>query len=383
MTDMTLKFKKFSLDDLLKNWPELLKSSQNLSESELQTEITQVSSIAAPLANSIVFMSEGLNINLEFKSENSADDATDNQSNIPKAMVLPLNASEELLAQLKSKKIISLLSPNPKLAMAFVSDRYFAEPRINNHFKFSDSDIHPSAVIHESAKIGQNVKIGPNVVIGKNSELKDFCKIGSNSVIEEDVTLGEHCQIYPNVTISWGSILGDHCWIQSNTCIGSDGFGYATNQVGQHYAIPHIGRVRMGQHVHIGAGTQIDRGTFGETYIGDFTKIDNLVHIAHNCKIGKSCLITGGFMVAGSTEIGNFFACGGRTTMNGHIKVADHVQAAGMSVIQKSVPESGKYGGYPLMPLSQHLKVSATFTKLFDFRKDLNRVMKHLNLNKD
>ncbi len=370
--DMTLKFDKFSIIELLKCWPELLKPSREFSPHELQTVLHQVCSVTAPLPGSIIFISDITDDPLKFMQQDS-----------PKVIVLPLNTSLDLIDSLDKREILILLSPNPKLAMALVIEKYFLAARVNNHFKFSESNIHTSAIIHKTAKLGQNIKIGPNVVVGANTLIKDFCKIASNVVIEEDVVIGEHCQIHPNVTIGWGSILGQHCWVQSNSCVGSDGFGYATNQIGQHFAIPHIGRVRLGDHVHIGAGTQLDRGTFGETVIGDYTKIDNLVHIAHNCKIGKSCLITGGFMVAGSTEIGNFFVCGGRTTVNGHIKVTDHVQVAGLSVVQKSVSAPGKYGGYPLMSLSQHLKVTATLAKLFEFRKDLNRVMKQLKLDKE
>lgn len=372
MANMTSKYKKFSVSDLLKSWPELLKANPSLSDSEMTKEISQVSSMQDPQAGSIVFASDA-----------DANILSEDRSQSPAVMVLPLNAPAELLTSLAAKNISTLLSPNPKLAMALVSQNYFLDSRIDNSFSFARSEIHPTAVIHESAKIGVDVKIGPNVVIGQNCLIADRCKIGANVVIENDVVLGESCHIYPNVVIGWASELGAHCWVQSNSCIGSDGFGYATDQRGQHFAIPHVGRVLLGQHVHIGAGTQIDRGTFGETSIGDFTKIDNLVHIAHNCKIGKSCMITAGFMVAGSTEIGNFFVCGGRTTVNGHIKITDHVQAAGVSTIQASITKPGKYGGYPLMPLSQFLKVSSSFTKLFEFRKDLNRVMKHLKLDKE
>ncbi len=381
MTDLSKIYKKFSIEDLKQKWPDLIKLSNNSADAMSALSFDFISSVDKPEANSIIFISElsaieGLKIKLLELSPSQ------NPKLLPKAAVLPSNADESLIKYFNDHSIITLISPNPKLAMALISQNYLKNPRSDSHFCFSESDIHPTALVHASAKIGNSVKIGPYSVIGKDCVIGDFVNIAPHVVIESNVELGHHTQIYPQVTISWGTVMGEHCLVQSNSCIGSDGFGYATDQRGQHFSIPHIGRVRFGNHVHIGAGTQIDRGTYGETYIGDFTKIDNLVHIAHNCKIGKSCLITAGFMVAGSTEIGNFFVCGGRTTVTGHVKITDNVQVAGISCVQKSILKSGKYGGYPITTLSEHLKTTASSAKIVEFRKDLNRVMKHLNLEK-
>lgn len=372
MKDITSKFKNFSIQSMLTEWDNLLKPATELSEAQLKVNIEQVCPIEAPKPNSIVFVSENLKaLNLETSELK------------PKAVVLTSSTQPDVISLITELNIICLLSPNPKLAMALISQKQLVNPRINSHFQFSDQNIHPTALVHPSVKIAENVFVGPNVIIGKNCVIGEHCKIGSNVVLEADVTLGSYCEIYPNTVLGWASELGDHCVVQSNTCIGSDGFGFATSDLGEHYPIPHLGHVRLGHHVHIGAGCQIDRGTYGETYIGDFTKLDNIVHIAHNCKIGKSCLITAGFLIAGSSEIGDFFVAGGRTTVTGHIKVTDHVQVAGLSVIQKSVAKPGKYGGYPLVPLSQHLKTTSSLSKILDFRKDINRIKKYLKLDSD
>ncbi len=372
MDDITKKFKKFSIQNLIDDWKELVSPANGLSEHEKNEEIQQICSIQDPKANSIVFSSEESSLDF-FKSLKT----------LPKAVVLPLNIKSEILELIRESKVILLLSPNPKLAMALISQKYFLAPRINGHFQFSAQKIHPSANVHSTVKMGNNVFVGPNVTIGKDSVIGANCKIGSNAVLEEEVSLGANCEIHANTTLGWGTIAGDFCVIQSNSCIGSDGFGFATSRVGEHYAIPHLGRVNLGKHVHIGAGCFIDRGTYGETSIGDFTKIDNIVHIAHNCKIGKSCLITAGFLIAGSSEIGNFFVTGGRTTVTGHVKIADNVQIAGISTVQKSVTKAGKYGGYPIRPLSEYLKTTASLSKILEFRKDLDRIKKLLKLNKD
>lgn len=370
MSDISKKFKKFSIESLLETWPDLLKPHNPLKKEDLLFELTHISPIEAPQANSIVFASE----------PSLAFDKVTFETR-PKSVVLPLNTNPETLNHLVELNIIPLLSPNPKLAMALISQAFFTEPRINSHFEFSEKEIHPSAVIHPTVHLGQGVKIGPHVVIGENSVIGDFCKIASNAVLESEVTLGKNCHIFSNAVISWGSLLGDNCIVQSNSTIGSDGFGYATSAIGQHFGIPHLGRVRFGNHVHIGAGTQIDRGTYGETSVGDYTKIDNLVHIAHNCKIGKSCLITAGFLMAGSSEIGDFFVTGGGSVVTGHIHIANNVQIAGVSVVSKSITKSGKYGGYPLVSLSEHLKITASSAKILELRKNVNKIMKYLKLD--
>ncbi len=385
MTDLSKIYKKIPIGELLQNWPDLLALSDPKAITSSDIEVLFISSVENPESKSMVFISEiGPFLNLKDLNPSTQSELVLNFLKTPPLVaVLPLNVEPEIINIFNKHSILTLKSPNPKLAMALVSQKYLIHPRINHHFEFSESDIHPTAIIHPSAQVGKSVKIGPYSVVGKNTKVGDFSRIASHVVIESDVEVGTHGQFFSGSIISWGTVMGDHCLIQSNSCIGSDGFGYATDPKGQHFEIPHVGRVRFGHHVHIGAGTQIDRGTYGETYIGDFTKIDNLVHIAHNCKIGKSCLITGGFMVAGSTEIGNFFVCGGRTTVTGHIKITDHVQLAGLSGVQKSVTQSGKYGGHPLIPLNEYLRVLSSSTKILEFRKDISRLMKHLNLKKD
>lgn len=372
MNELTQKFKKFSVQTLLETWPDLIKTESELNAHQLKTELYQVSSGQDPKKNSIIFISDPIT---------SLPESILKQP--PAAVVLSLNCSPKTLIEMKELEIIPLLSPNPKLAMSLVSEAHFTSPRIESHFQFSDQNIHPTAIIHPTTKLGQGVKVGPYAVIGAHCNIGDFSKIASHVVIEDEVTLGDFCQIHAHVMLAWGTLMGTHCVVQSQSCIGSDGFGYATDQRGQHFGIPHLGQVKFGNHVHIGAGTQIDRGTYGETSIDDFTKIDNLVHIAHNCEIGKSCLITAGFMVAGSTKIGNFFVAGGGSVVTGHINICDQVQVAGVSVVHKSITKPGKYGGYPLVPLNEHLKILASSGKILELRHELNRVLKFLKLNKE
>jgi UDP-3-O-[3-hydroxymyristoyl] glucosamine N-acyltransferase len=224
------------------------------------------------------------------------------------------------------------------------------------------------------------VKIGPNVFVGKNVEIGDGSIIGTSAVIQSGSKLGKNCRVHEFAFIGHKTIMGDGCEIHHHAAVGTEGFGYASTAQGEHHSIPHQGCVVLEDYVHIGPGSMIDRGTFGETRIGTHTKLDNLCHIAHNCKIGKYSLITAGFIIAGSTTLGDYFTTGGRTTITGHIKVADKVNLAGHSVVHKSIEESGSYGGYPLQPLKDSLRNIAAFGSLFKIKKNLNRVMKHLNL---
>lgn len=332
----------------------------------LATPITGSSAVDKPEANTMIFLSE-LNLLASILEAQ------------PQVLVLPKKTPEEVLQRIPTD-ILVLLSPNPKLAMALINKEYFSYDRIEGHFDFAEAEIHPLAQIHPTAQLGSGVKVGPFAIIGAGSQIGDHSQIASHAVIEKDCVLGKGCVIHAHTTIAWRSQLGDHCVVQSGATIGSDGFGYATDERGAHHGIPHQGRVILGNHVHVGAGSQIDRGTYGDTTIGDQTKIDNLVHIAHNCKVGRSCLLTAGFLMAGSSEVGDFFVAGGGSVVTGHIKVTHQVQVAGKSVVHKSITKPGSYGGYPLVPLNEHLKNLASLGKITTMRKDLDSILKKLGL---
>lgn len=371
--DKNLERKSISLKDITKEFPELFQTSQKDHEALETYKIHEICSLDQPNKNGILFVADFKNIQFNIKD-------------FPAVAVLPLNSDAQSISFFKQNKTFVLLSPNPKLALALVSSHFFSTSRIDGYFDLPDeskiNSIHSSALIHKTARIEKDVFIGPFTTVGKNCHIKSGTKIASHVSIEDDVQIGKSCIIFSHSVIGKSSELSDFCLIQSHSNIGSDGFGYATDSLGQHFGIPHTGKVKLGKHVHVGSGTQIDRGTFGETSIGDFTKIDNLVHIAHNCKIGKSCFLTAGFMIAGSSEVGDFFVTGGRTSVTGHIKVTSHVQIAGHSAVTSNLTEPGKYGGDPIVPLQDHLKIKSTTTKLVEMRKQIYKILKHLNLDK-
>ena len=248
-----------------------------------------------------------------------------------------------------------------------------------NRFVQSDK-IHPQSSIHPSAHLGKNVLIGPFVVIGEGVTIGDNVTIGANTVIEAHAKVGSGTLLHPQVFIGDYCVVGEHCEIHPHTTIGSDGFGYAPNPEGHLVKIPQLGRVILGDRVEIGANCAIDRAALTETKINSGVKMDNLCHIAHNCEIGADSALAGGFMMAGSTKIGRHFQCGGNAVVAGHIEIADQVTLAGRSTVTNDIKESGAYGGYPLQPLRESLKTVASLPQLPILRKQVARILKHLQI---
>lgn len=271
-----------------------------------------------------------------------------------------------------------LFSPNVTLALAKVS-----EFLIEDGAALYLEGVHSSAQISKTAKVGSGVRIGANAVIGDRVVLGDGVSIGPNAVLEGDCTVGAYTNIHALVFIGRRTIIGKNCEIKPGCVIGGPGYGYAHDEKGNHYRIQQLGRVVLEDDVEIGAGCTIDRATFDETRIGRGTKFDNLVHIAHNCKIGKNCLLTAGFMSAGSTDIGDNVVSGGRTSVTDHAKICSNVQLGGLSAVSKDITQPGAYSGYPLQPLKDHLKSTATIALLPRMRKDISRILKHLGLGTD
>lgn len=231
--------------------------------------------------------------------------------------------------------------------------------------------IHESAVIDKTAKIGRNVSIGANSVIDANAIIGDNSTIGSCSYIGRDVSIGNGTVIHNNVTIMNMCKIGDFVIIYSGCVIGSDGFGYETVN-GEHVKLPQIGNVVIEDNVHIGANTTIDRARFGHTIIGEGTKIDNLVQVGHNVKIGKRCLIVSQVGISGSTELGDYVVLGGQVGVAGHIKISDGVMAGGQSGIASNCKKGEFMLGTPALPFKN-------MNKIFALRKRLPEIFKRVS----
>lgn len=245
---------------------------------------------------------------------------------------------------------------DPYFSLAKVVARWFAKQPMPN-------GISTQASIASSAKLGNDVAVGAFTVIGDDVMIGDGTVIYSNVTIEPGSTIGSNCFVYPQVSIYAGSKIGDRCIIHSGVVIGSDGYGFATHG-GRHHKIPQIGIVRIENDVEIGAGTTIDRAALGETVIGEGTKIDNLVQIAHNVRVGKHCLLVSQVGIAGSTELGDYVVVAGQSGFAGHLKIGSGVQVAAKSAVLRDVPDNTKVMGNPAMPFREFARREATLKRL-------------------
>ncbi len=241
-----------------------------------------------------------------------------------------------------------------------------------------ESLISPLASIHGSAKLGQRVSVGPFAVIGANVEILDDSKIGPHCVVEKNAKIGSRTQLHSLVHVGADCEIGNDCEVHPHTCLGSDGFGFATDPQNINHKIPQLGNVIIEDDVEIGSNCSIDRGTLIETRIGVGTKLDNQVHIAHNCKIGKNCLITAGFRIAGSSEVGDNFKCGGGVLVADHVKICANVTVGGNSAVTKDISTPGAYTGYPLQPWREGLKMLASLANLPEMRRELSEIKQKL-----
>lgn len=247
-----------------------------------------------------------------------------------------------------------------------VDDPYFAFAKIMTRW-FSDrpkpKGISAKAVVADSARLGDNVSLGHFAVIGENVVIGNNVTIFHHVSIEAGSVVGEDCTIYSNVVIYDGTRIGNRCIVHSGVVIGSDGYGFATHG-GKHHKIPQIGIVRIEDDVEIGAGTTIDRAALGETVIGEGTKIDNLVQIGHNVKVGKHCLLVSQVGIAGSTELGDYVAVAGQSGFSGHLKIGHRVQVAAKSAVLNDVPDDTKVMGSPAVVFTEFARRQAAVKKL-------------------
>ena len=223
--------------------------------------------------------------------------------------------------------------------------------------------IHPTALISETAKLGKNVSVGPFAVIEGNVSIGDNAVIGANCFIGKDTTIGDLSRIYPNVVVYYQTVIGSKVVIHSGSVIGSDGFGYVPKD-GKIYKVPQLGNVIIKDNVEIGANTCIDRGTFTTTIIEPFTKIDNLVQIAHNVKINKNVLIAGQSGIAGSSEIGEGTMMGGNVGVADHVKVGKNVKIGAKTGVHGNVRDDKTIFGYPYREAAEAKKLHGLLSLL-------------------
>jgi UDP-3-O-[3-hydroxymyristoyl] glucosamine N-acyltransferase len=236
--------------------------------------------------------------------------------------------------------------------------------------------VHPTAIIGRGARLGRNVSIGPYAVIGDRVVLGDDVVVGAHAVISDGVEIGDESRLYPTVTVYSGSRIGRRVIIHAGARIGSDGFGYVQRDGrGAHLKIPHVGRCIIEDDVEIGANSTIDRGSIDDTVVGAGTKIDNLVQVAHNVRIGKLCLIMAQVGIAGSARVEDGAMLLGQVGVSGHHTIGAGARLAAQAGVFGDIPAGETWSGYPARPHKEALRAQAALFKLPSLIRRLERLL--------
>lgn len=259
-----------------------------------------------------------------------------------------------------------LISDHPKLAFARAARALRQEPSYGGDGE--RGSVHSTAVIHSSVVLGTGVVVEERAVVADHVSIGGRSRIGAGCTIGAGVKIGSDCEIYPNVTIYPGATLGDRVIVHAGAVLGSDGFGYVRDRTTGHYEkFPQVGRLVIEDDVEIGANATIDRGALDETRIRRGAKIDNLVHIGHNCQIGEDVVIAAQTGLSGSIIIENGVVLGGQVGVGEHARIEEGVMLGGQGGVLPNKILRGKgvvFWGTPAQPLRQYLKQLATLARL-------------------
>ncbi len=276
-----------------------------------------------------------------------------------KCALVPLGVNLENISTIEVER--------PRLAMMKLLNVFYEAPD-------STIGIHPTAVVHPEAKLGKDVAIGPNVVISRGAEIGDGAKLLANVYIGKFASVGKNCLFHPGVNIGDFVKVGNNCIIHHGASLGADGFSFVTekpdnieaarkdgkieggNDAQKVFKIPSLGSVVIEDDVEIGANTTIDRGTIENTTVGAQTKIDNLVMIGHNCKIGKACMIVSQVGIAGSCTIGDRVVIAGQAGLKDHTDIGDDSIVLAQAGVTKSYPARSVIMGAPAVPRKDFIK---------------------------
>ena len=238
----------------------------------------------------------------------------------------------------------------------------------------SDSGVHPTASIGRGAGLGTDVSIGPYAVIGEGARIGDRVIIDAHAVVGAGVHVGDDSHLYPTTTAYSGTMIGRRVIVHAGARLGSDGFGYVFRD-GRHEKIPHVGRCIIEDDVEIGANTTIDRGSIDDTLIGAGTKIDNLVHIAHNCRIGRLCLIMAQVGIAGSVRVEDGCILAGQVGISGHHTIGKGATLAAQAGVFGDIPAGATWSGYPARPHKEALRAQAALFRLAPLMRRLEKLL--------
>ncbi len=255
---------------------------------------------------------------------------------------------------------------DPALALAAAVRLLHPEPVL-------PPQVDATARIGPGARLGVDARIGPYAVVADGAHLGDRVTIGAHVVVEDGVVLGDDVRLDPHVVVHRGSRLGHRVWCKTGAVIGGAGFGFSSDREG-HHRTPQIGGCVLEDDVEIGSGSCVDRGSLDETVVGAGTKIDNHVHVGHNVRIGRHCLLMAGVGIAGSTRIGDWVILAGQVGVSGHLTIGDRVRVGAKSAVIASVAAGEDVWGIPARPHRTFLRATAALYQLTPHVKVLQRL---------
>lgn len=234
--------------------------------------------------------------------------------------------------------------------------------------------VDPTARLGPGCVLGQDVSVGPFVVLGRGVRLGDRCRLAEGSSLGDGVTVGEDTVIGPRAVCYADATIGARVVIKAGAVVAGPGFGYLSGAAG-HTRIPHVGGCILEDEVEIGSNSCVDRGSVDDTVIGAGTKLDNLVHVGHNVRIGRRCLLMAGVGIAGSTRIGNDVILAGHVGVTDHLVIGDGARIAAKSAVFGDIPGGASFSGHPARPHRQFLRAQATLYRVAPIISELERLL--------
>jgi UDP-3-O-[3-hydroxymyristoyl] glucosamine N-acyltransferase len=288
------------------------------------------------------------------------------------------------LKSLESSKACAVIAPEdaPDLNLPSIrlKNSYEGLVQVLNFFqpeRKPSPGIHPTAFVSEDATVSKDAVVGPLAVVEAGAKVAANAWVEAKAYVGRNATVGANTRLYPHVSLLDDCIVGDNCIIHSGTVIGSDGFGF-TPVDGVHVKVPQIGNVIIEDNVEIGSNVSIDRATMESTIVGEGTKIDNMVHLAHNVIVGKKCIIVGQVGISGSTVLEDYVTMAGQTGTVGHVTIGKGTTVAARGVVTNDVPANSFVSGFPVKPHSEERKIIAAMRRLPELLKKVRSLEKKL-----